>query len=185
MIAKECGRKQYEKLFETPEYEMWAIRTKHNVPSCGYALVEKTHWNIDVKRLKKFGLGPGPALKKIKAAGKLNIGTRVVKLSDIASHMVGRKIIYSGDTLAYRPLFTFAKGADLLLHDGTFIEPAPTHAHPSAEQVAALAKRYNIKKLVLTHLSRRYRTEAEILRVARPIFKNTVLAKDGLKITLK
>lgn len=185
VVAKDCGGQQYEKLFETPEYEMWAVKTKHSVPSCGYALVEKPHWRIDIRRLKRFGLAPGPALSRMKSAGKLKIGTRTVRLTDIAGRIPGRKIIYSGDTLVHRPLFRFAKGADLLLHDSTFIEPAPSHAHPSAEQVARLAKKYKIKKLVLTHLSRRYRTSAEILRVVKPIFKNTVLAKDGLKMTLR
>ncbi len=185
VIVKDCGREQYEKLFETSEYEMWAVKTKHSVPSCGFALVEKTHWHIDKRLLKKFGLGPGPSLGKIKLRGRLKVGKRTVKLSDIARQTAGRKVIYSGDTLVHRPLFKFAKGADLLLHDGTFIEPAPAYAHPSVQQVARFAKQYGVKKLVLTHLSRRYKTEAEIVRVVKPIFKSTVLAKDGLRITLR
>jgi ribonuclease Z len=185
VITRDCGRQQYEKLFETQEYEMWAIKTKHSVPSCGFGLVEKTHWNIDKRKLKRFGLEPGPLLNKMKLKGRLKVGRRTVKLSDIASRTLGRKIIYSGDTLVHRPLFKFAKGADLLMHDGTFIEPAPAHAHPSAEQVARLAKQYGVKKLVLTHLSRRYKTEAEILRAVRPFFKTAVLARDGLRISLK
>jgi ribonuclease Z len=185
VIAKDCGRQAYEKLFETPEYEIWAIKTKHNVPSCGYALVEKSHWRIDVKKLKRFGLSPGPILNKIKQKKQTKVKNITVRLSQIASETPGRKVIYSGDTLVHRPLFKFAKGADLLLHDSTFIEPAPSHAHPSAEQVAALAKQYKIKKLVLIHLSRRYKTSAEILRVVKPVFKSTVLAKDGMKITLR
>lgn len=185
VVAKECGKQQFEKLFTTTEYEMWAIKTKHNVPSCGYALVEKTHWRIDTRALKKFGLVPGPVLHKIKETGRLKVSGKIIRISQIATQLPGRKFLYSGDTLVHRPLFAFAKGADLLLHDGTFIEPAPSHAHPSSEQVARLAKQYKIKKLVLTHLSRRYKTSAEILRAVKPIFKDTVLARDGLKITLR
>lgn len=185
IVAKDCGTQKYEKLFETPDYEMWAIKTKHSVPSCGYGLVEKSHWHIDKKQLKRFGLEQGPILQRIKEKGAVIAKARVVKLSDIASYVPGRKIIYSGDTLAYRPLFSFAKGADILLHDSTFIEPAPRHAHPSAQQVARLAKEYNVKKLVLMHLSRRYKTSTEILRVVKPIFKPTILSKDGMKITLR
>ena len=185
IVAKNCGRDKYEKLFETPEYEMWAIKTKHSVPSCGFGLVEKSHWHIDKKKLKKFGLEPGPILHRIKEKGSVIAKSKTVRLSQIASYIHGRKIVYSGDTVAYKPLFSFAKEADILMHDSTFIEPAPRNAHPSAQQVARLAKQYNVKKLVLVHLSRRYKTSGEILRVVKPIFKQTVLSHDGMKITLR
>ncbi len=57
--------------------------------------------------------------------------------------------------------------------------------HSSAKEIAKLSKKYKIKKLVLTHLSRRYKTTEEVLKAAKSIFKNTVIAKDMIKITLK
>lgn len=174
-----------QRLFETADYELWSVKTRHSIPSVGYALLEKPHWRIDVRLARKFGIVPGPLMSRIKELGKIEIGKKIIKLTDIARQIPGRKVVYSGDTLACRPLFALAAGADLLIHDGTFAEPAPTAAHPSAQQVARLAKRYKIKKLVLSHLSRRYKTSAEILRVVKPIFKNTLLARDGLRITLR
>ncbi|MEM7820430.1 MAG: MBL fold metallo-hydrolase [Candidatus Aenigmatarchaeota archaeon] len=115
LIARDCGRRQYEKLFSTSDYEMWAIKTKHNVPSCGYAILEKPHWAIDVKKLKKFGLEPGPDLRKVKSKGKVKVKNITIRLSQIAVQMPGRRFVYSGDTLVHRPLFKFAKGAELLI----------------------------------------------------------------------
>jgi len=48
-----------------------------------------------------------------------------------------------------------------------------------------LAKKYKVKKLVVTHISRRYKTNKEVLDAVKPIFKNSVVAEDLMKITLK
>jgi ribonuclease Z len=184
LIPIECGRRKIERICESPEYEIFAIKVRHTVPAVGYAFIERPHWRIDVKLAKKFGLAPGPLLAKIKKLGKIKLNRRTIKLEHIARRALGRKFVYSGDTLAHRPLFELARGADLLIHDGTFIEPAPAAAHPSAQQIARLAKEYKIKKLVLVHLSRRYKTTAEIASAVRQIFKKAVLARDGMRIKL-
>lgn len=177
IITKDCSEENLEKILETDRYEIFSIKVKHTVPSVGYMVKEKDHWHIDVKLAKKHGLS-GKKLSEIKKNGKLG----KVKLKDIAKITPGRKIIYSGDTLVSKNLFKVAKNADLLIHDGTFTEPSPLRAHSSAREVAKLAKEFGIKKLVLTHLSRRYKNSKEVLDVARPIFKDVVIAEDFMKI---
>ena len=177
--------KEIEKMFENESFEVYAIRVKHSVPAFGYLFKEKDSWNIDVKKAKKFGLS-GINLKKIKENGKLKIGDKIVKLEQIAKKRGGRKIVYSGDTMPSEELFEFSKGADLMIHDGTFAEPIGVERpHSSALETAKLAKKYKIKKLILTHISRRYKTSDEVLNAAKSVFKNTIVASDMLKITLK
>lgn len=73
-----------------------------------------------------------------------------------------------------------------MIHDGTFAEPMGVERpHSSASETAKLAKKYKIKKLILTHLSRRYKTSDEVLKAAKSIFKNTEVASDMMRITLK
>ena len=50
-------------------------------------------------------------------------------------------------------------------------------AHLTATQAGQLAQQTNIKHLILTHLSRRYR-ERDILAEARTVFPNTHVARD-------
>jgi ribonuclease Z len=177
--------KDVEKIFENSKYELYSIRVNHSVPAVGYCFKEKDHWNIDVKKAKKYGL-KGKQLKKIKEKGKIEIGNKTIKLEQIAKKRDGRKIVYSGDTAPCKQLFEMAKGADMLIHDSTFIElPDVERPHSSATDVARLAKKYKVKKLVLTHLSRRYRTNKEVLDSVKPIFKNVIVAEDLMKITLK
>lgn len=182
--AHDCN-KEIEKIFENNFFEIYAIKVRHSVPAFGYCLIEKDSWNVDVKKAKKFGLS-GIQIKKIKENGKIKVKNKIIKLEQIAKKRKGRKIVYSGDTMPCKELFEFSKEADLLIHDGTFAEPMGVERpHSSASEVAKLAKKYKIKKLILTHLSRRYKTTEEVLKVAKSFFKNTIVANDMMRITLK
>jgi ribonuclease Z len=185
IIPKECGEKDIEKIVETDLYDIYSIRVKHSVPAVGYCFQEKDHWNIDIKKAEKFGLS-GRKLRTIKEDGKIKIGDKTVKLEDIAVKKTGRKIVYSGDTEICKTLLEFSKNADILIHDCTFVEmPEEGRPHSTAVEVAKLAKKYKVKKLILTHISRRYRTNREVLEAVKPIFKDAIVAKDTMKITLK
>ncbi|RLE58146.1 MAG: hypothetical protein DRJ35_08435 [Thermoprotei archaeon] len=105
----------------------------------------------------------------------------------------GRKIVYTGDTRYTENITKFAKNADILISDSTFSsdfdERAGVFKHTTSEQAARIAKKAGVKKLVLTHISRRYQeknnTEKKLLDDAKKVFKNTVLAEDFLEIIVK
>lgn len=185
VIPKDCGEKEIEKLIETDTYEIYSIRVIHSVPAVGYCFKEKDHWNIDIKKAEKFGLA-GKQLKEVKQKGKINTKKGIVKLEDIANKKAGRKIVYSGDTEICKTLLEFAKEADILIHDSTFVEaPDDKRPHTSAVEIAKAAKKYKVKKLVLTHLSRRYKSSTEVYDAVKKVFKDVVIAKDMMKIVLK
>jgi ribonuclease Z len=179
--VKECGKKPIEKIFENDRYEVYSVKVKHSVPSVGYFLKEKDHWNIDTKKALKLGL-KGKILKQIKEKGKVKVKNKIIRLEQIAKKTVGRKVLYSGDTLIHKPFFESAKNADLLIHDGTFVEEFPKRAHASANKVIELAKEYKIKKLILTHISRRY-TDKEFSKKLKK-YKNVLIAKDMMRIKI-
>ncbi len=174
-----------EKIVDAENYEIYSIKVEHSVPAVGYCFKEKDHWSIDAAKAKKFGL-EGKQLRTIKEEGKIKVGSKTVILEQIAKKKEGRKVVYSGDTVPCEQLFEMARGADLLIHDSTFVEmPDVDRPHASAVEVAKLAKKYKVKKLVLTHLSRRYKTSKEVLDAVKPIFDNVVVAEDLMGITLK
>lgn len=184
VIAKECGNKDTEKLFSGDGYDVFALRVKHSVPATGYMFLERDYWNINPIKAKQLKL-TFTDMRMIKEKGFIKSSSRNVKLEQVAKRTVGRKVVYSGDTIAYEPFFKSASGADLMIHDATFAEPHPGRFHPSVGEVARMAKKYRIKQLVLTHLSKMYRDEASVLQTAKKIFPKVLMAKDLTKIVVK
>ncbi len=98
----------------------------------------------------------------------------------------GLKVVYSGDTKPHKNILELSRDADVLIHDATFLEEdIGEKSHTDVKEAAKLAKKANVKKLVLTHISRRYTDTKEFEEEAKKIFKNTVVAKDMMAIKIK
>lgn len=176
------------KIDETDEYEILSIPVYHTVPTVAYCFKEKDRWTIDLGRLKKLGLHQGHWLKKLKRDGVATYKGKKVKIEDVAEKKPGLKVVYSGDTKPCKNIVKLSKGADLLIHDATFLEEEEGKAHADVKQAAKIAKQAKVKQLILTHISRRYATKEDIKEMeesAKKIFPNTKLAYDFMKVKLK
>ena len=78
-----------------------------------------------------------------------------------------------------------SRDADILIHDATFMDEKENRMHTGASEAARIAKKANVKMLVLTHFSRRYTDISPLQEAAKKRFKNTVLARDFMRIKLK
>jgi ribonuclease Z len=100
----------------------------------------------------------------------------------------GARLVVLGDVAETESLETYCDQADVLVTEATYLESeaemAKQFGHMTARQSAELAVRANVKQLILTHLSRRYR-ERDILAEAQAIFPNTVVARDFDTFTIK
>ena len=80
------------------------------------------------------------------------------------------------------------EGADLLYHEATFAETEAKRAketfHSTARQAAEIARRAQVKKLVIGHYSARYENITPLLQEAREIFPETVSANEGMKLSI-
>ena len=78
-------------------------------------------------------------------------------------------------------LVEIVRGVDALVIEATYLkeenEMAETFGHSTAERSARLAKEAGVGKLILSHLSRRYRDD-QILEEARSVFPETYVARD-------
>lgn len=174
------------KIDEGEEYEMLSVPVFHTVPTVGYCFKEKDKWNIDEEKLKKLEIKKGPWLKKLKKEGKLDWKGKIVKIDEIGYVKKGLKVVYSGDTMPCENVLRLSENADLLIHDGTFLEEdVGSKAHADVKEAAKLAKKAEVKRLVLTHISRRYTDTRELEDQAREVFPDAVVAKDMMKISLK
>lgn len=171
---------------ETEDYVIETIPVYHSVPTVAFCFREKDKWNIDEKKLSKLGLKRGPWLRKLKKEGKVKQGDKTIKIEDIGYMKKGLKVVYTGDTKPCNNVLKISKNADVLIHDATFLEEDVSEkAHASVKDAAEIAKKAKVKALVLTHISRRYTDVKELEDEAKKVFKNTLLAKDLMKINVK
>ena len=181
--------KDVTKIYETKLYEVLSIPVLHTIPSVAFAFKEKDVWRIDEKKLEELGLKKGKWLKELKEKGEAFYNGRKVRIEDVARLQKGLKVVYSGDTKPCENLVELAKDADLLIHDATFLEEDEDvqKYHSSVKDAARIAKKANVKKLVLTHISRRYQKEdiEKLLNEAKEVFDNVEVAYDLMKIVLK
>ena len=89
--------------------------------------------------------------------------------------------MFSGDTRPCRTLFDAALGADVLVHEATFLEEERERAaetgHTTAMQAGRLARDAGVRLLALTHLSTRYLGREIARRGARGV-PDTVVPRD-------
>jgi ribonuclease Z len=173
------------------EYEVHAVWADHTIPSLAYALTEKLRpGKFHQKKAKSLGVPKGPLWSKLQhgSAVKLSDG-RIVKPKDVLGpSRLGRKIIYTGDTRPVEKFIEFAENADLLIHDATFddelLKRAHEDGHSTSSQAAETAKKARAKRLVLTHISARYKKTDLLLGQAKKIFPKVDVAEDFMKIDL-
>ncbi len=166
-------------------FSVSAFPVKHSRDSFGFSFEEKEKRRFYEEKAKSLGL-KGPMFSEIMANGKLKVGKKTIKLADVTYASPGKKIAYTGDTLPCAETFRAAKNADLLIHEATFADEKKGEAaeakHSTASQAADIAKKAGVKKLLLTHLSGRYKDTKILLEEAKAIFENTLVAEDGMRL---
>jgi ribonuclease Z len=173
------------------EYEIYAKWVEHMIPSLAYALVEKPRpGRFFPEKAKRLGVEEGPLWAKLQLGESVRLSNgRVIKSEEITGPLrPGRKIVYTGDTKSTENLIMFAENADLLIHDTTFddelLERALEDGHSTPSQAAETAKKAKVTRLILTHISARYKDTSVLLEQARKIFSKADVAEDFMKVDI-
>jgi ribonuclease Z len=95
---------------------------------------------------------------------------------------------YCSDTIYDTELLPYISGVNVLYHESTFLEELSGRAketfHSTAAQAAWQAKEAGVETLVIGHYSSRYKEVEAFREEASAVFPNTLLAYDGLQITV-
>jgi ribonuclease Z len=164
---------------EFADFAVHALNVRHRGRAFGYALVEEDRpGRFDAERARELGIPFGPAF------GRLQRGETVDGVSPeqvVGPPRAGRRVVLSGDTAPCEMLRVAADGADLLVHEATFLSEDAARArdtlHSTARQAAELAAEADVGLLALTHLSSRYPVR-EVLAEARETFAHTEAPRD-------
>ena len=115
---------------------------------------------------------------------------RVIKPEEVVGDpRPGRLVVYTGDTRPSPATVEAARGADILIHEATFLDDEADRAHETfhstAKGAALVAKEAEVDRLILTHVSARYSEDTgPITAEAREFFPATTVARDGMSLEL-
>ncbi|MEM2726866.1 MAG: ribonuclease Z [Archaeoglobaceae archaeon] len=171
-------------------FKIVVFETEHIVPSVGYALIEDDMRKFDKSKAEALGIPQGPLYARLKSGESIYWNGKLITPEMVLGDLKrGRKLVYTGDTRPCHRTVEVAKNADLLIHDASFSEEMKEWAiesgHSTAKEAGEVAKRANVKKLVLTHLSARYSKDPTILlNEAKEVFENVEIAKDLFELKL-
>lgn len=173
------------KAYEGDNFILETQKLEHSVPCVGYSFREKDKLRIDVVKAKKLGL-EGPILGKLQQGENVIFKGKKVKAKDVTYAVPGKKISYVTDTVPCKGADLLAKNADLLICEGTHLdeirEKSEKSRHMTVRQAALIASENNAQKLVITHISQRYKMPSEIIEEARTYFDSSVVAEDFMRI---
>jgi len=173
------------KAYEDEDFILEVQKLEHSVPCIGYSFREKDKLRIDVVKANKLGL-EGPILGKLQQGKDIMLKGKKIKARDVTYATLGKKISYVTDTVPCKGADILAKDADLLICEGTHLdeirEKSEKSRHMTVRQAALIASENNVQKLVITHISQRYKMSSEIIEEARMYFDSSVVAEDFMKI---
>ena len=189
IIAHEIDEKD---ILEFNGYQIHTLRVMHNVPAFGYSIEEKMRpGKFDKPKALKLGIPEGPLFSKLQKGKDITLpdGRNITSDMVLGVPRKGRKIVISGDTKPFKKMIEFSKNADVLIHEATFDSEhediSGEYGHSTASQAALIAKKANVDKLYLTHISPRFLNSKILEEEAKNIFKNTIVPKDFQEFELK
>jgi ribonuclease Z len=170
--------------FEAEDFTVTAFSVSHRGPDClGYVFEGKARRPFLNEKATELGVPFGPERRDLVAGKEIILpdGKRIRPDDVLGPLQKGVKLVVTGDTGKTDNLLEVCRDADALVIESTYLdedaEMAGQFSHLTARQGAELAIKANVKKLILTHISRRYR-EKDVLKEAQAIFPNSVVARD-------
>ena len=164
---------------ERDGYRIATFAVDHGVRAHGYAVVEEERpGRFDEERARELGVSEGPDF------GRLQQGEAVGEVRPeqvLGEPRRGRRVVIAGDSAPSDMTRAVAFGADLLVHEASFLheeaERAAETRHSTARQAAELAAEAEVNLLALTHVSPRH-TGKEVRDEAREVFDRTIVPQD-------
>jgi ribonuclease Z len=143
-----------------------------------------------VDRARVLGVPEGRLFGRLHRGEAVDVGGRIVLPEEVVGDpRPGRLVVYTGDTRPSPETVEAARGADVLIHEATFLSDEAERAHETfhstAKGAALVAHEAKVERLFLTHVSARYSEDPGPLAAeAREVFSEAVVAQDGMSIEI-
>jgi ribonuclease Z len=173
------------------DFAVEAVTVDHKPHTFGFSLEEESRpGRFFPEKAKELGVPEGPLFGRLQRGATVTLpdGNVVTPAMVMGPPRKGRKVVYVTDTRPCPRVVELAQEADLLIHEGMFLNDMEKEAglkgHSTILQAAKIARDAKVKKFVITHLSSRYRQINELLDEARGIFPQAVIGRDLMEFEI-
>ena len=179
-----------EKIIDNEKFSIYTCKANHSITAYSYLFKEKDKpGRFNVEKAKKLDIPEGELWNKLQNGEDITNNNEIMKPEQVlGKKRPGTKIGISGDTMPTKELEEFFKECDYLVFDSTFLDKEKQKAqdtcHSTAKQAAELGKNANVKNLILTHFSARYKDEIGHKTEAEQIHNSVITAKDLLEVII-
>ena len=177
-------------IYENNKFLIHAAKANHSITAFSYLFEEKDKpGRFNVEKAKELGIPEGELWNKLQNGENITNNETIIKPEQVlGKKRPGKKIGISGDTMPTKELEEFFRECDYLVFDSTFLDEEKQKAqdtcHSTAKQAAELGKNANVKNLILTHFSARYKDEIRHKTEAEQIHNSVITAKDLLEVII-
>lgn len=179
-----------ELIWEDRSVSVYSIPLKHRLPTSGFLFAEKAKEAHIIKEMTDFYKIPVKDLPSIKRGEDFitSDGERIANARLTRPATPPKKYAYCSDTAYSEKIIPIIEGVDLLYHEATFANEDAARAketfHSTARQAAEIARKANVKRLVIGHYSARYEELHTLKKEAEEIFPDTILGEEGLTLSV-
>ena len=177
--------------FEQDGHLVTVRKLAHRFPSYGFRIEAPSRpGTLLVEKVKALGIPSGPIYRTIKQHDTFEYeGKTYVSKEYVTETVRGRIVAVLGDTTPCANAFTLAEGADVLVHEATFMHNesklAKQYGHSTTVEAATLASESGVGRLIVTHISARYQgREAEFEAEVVATFTDSWVASDFFEFTV-
>lgn len=181
---------QHTLVYEDRSITVYSIPLQHRLPTCGYLFKEKPGLpHIRREMIDAFNI-PVSQINNIKAGASWTTedGTIIPHERLTTPAKPPRSYAYCSDTVYLPELKDILHGVTLLYHEATYMHERALRAeqtrHTTALQAAMLARDAKVEQLCVGHFSASLKDENALLHEAQSVFPNTILANEGLVVSI-
>ncbi len=185
LYFQELEASESEIIFEDEKVIVKTIPLIHRIYTNGYLFQEKnSQRKLNIEAVEKYEIDTC-YYQKIKFGGDITLENGEVIANELLTFNPEPEKSYAfcSDTVYNETIIPIIEGVDVLYHESTFLETeahlAEKTMHTTAKQAATIAKKANVKTLLMGHYSTRYGNIELFKKEAQTIFDNVILADDG------
>jgi ribonuclease Z len=173
-------------LVENEKFSVKCFPTNHRIECYGFSFHEKKKTRkLNIQKAKGLNIPLEYYDRLKKGEDYVQPDGTVVKYESVTEEASpGKSYVFCADTKYDETLVPHILNADMIYHETTYLdalqERAADRFHSTSKQAALIAKKANVKKLLIGHFSSKYDTLEEFEQEARAVFPNTELALEGV-----